>query len=565
MPDEPYHGRLELTWTNKDLCLLAHEDGSYEWVPHTDYRVAEVRLLHEAGEVGSGPDNLLISGDALNALHSLAEISAYADQYVGKIRLAYLDPPFNTRQSFLHYDDALEHSVYLTMMRDRLMQVRRMLAPNGSVWVHCDDYEQAHLRVLMDEIFGRDKFIATIVWQKRYSRESRPAIGSVHDYLLVYSPMGGAWREVRHRIPRSDAKQYRNANGDPNGPWRPVPMTAPGTRPNQMYEIVTPTGVSHHPPRGRCWSMVRSTYEGLLTDGPQMPPSRVGRIYFGKDGNAQPAVIRYLADDEGLTPWSWWPADEVGHNDEGKKEQLALFPHDEAFATPKPERLLQRVVQIATSPGDVVLDCFVGSGTTAAVAHKMGRRWVGIEREQETLDRFTIERLRRVVAGDDSGGITDQVGWAGGGGFRILDVGPSMFDDDAGVIVLAEWAVNNALSEATAAQLGFAYEPVSPFCGRKGRSRLAVIDGLINTDVARLLVSALGDDEQLVVCGTSVDPEAARVLRELRPGSRVRKIPTSLLTEYQEAARWRPRIAQPGAPQRLPCAVPVKAEEPVEA
>jgi adenine-specific DNA-methyltransferase len=162
-----YTGRLELTWTNKDQRLLASEDGSYEWVPPSDYRVAEVRLLRDAGVVGAvksqrdrAQDNLLIQGDALNALTSLIELPEFAREYVGKVRLAYLDPPFNTQQSFLHYDDALEHSVWLTVLRDRLTQIKTLLSAEGSVWVHCDDSEQAYLKVMMDEVFGRDNFIA---------------------------------------------------------------------------------------------------------------------------------------------------------------------------------------------------------------------------------------------------------------------------------------------------------------------------------------------------------------------------------------------------------------------
>lgn len=192
-----YEGRLELTWTNKPLRLLGHEDGSYEWVPPGDYRVAEVRLLDDAGTVGErqtgtarARDNLVIRGDALNALGSLVELPEFARELVGRVKLAYLDPPFNTMESHYVYDDALEHSVWLTMMRDRLLQVRKLLSPDGSIWVHCDDSEHAYLKVLMDEIFGRQAFIATVVWQKRYSRDNRPAIGAVHDYLVVYAPKG---------------------------------------------------------------------------------------------------------------------------------------------------------------------------------------------------------------------------------------------------------------------------------------------------------------------------------------------------------------------------------------
>jgi adenine-specific DNA-methyltransferase len=419
--------------------------------------------------------------------------------------------------------------------------VRELLAPSGSIWVHCDDSEGAHLRVLMDELFPK-QWVGTIIWQKRYSRDNRPAIGTVHDYIHVYSPMGGAWKHVRNRVPRATAKEYRNANRDPRGPWRPIPMDAQGFRKNQMYKITTPAGVVKKPPKGRCWSMLRERFDELLADGPQEPPSRLGRIYFGLDGRGMPNVIRYLDEDEGLVPWTWWPSEEVGHNDEAKKEQLGLHPDVEAFKTPKPERLMERILRIGSDPGDIVLDCFLGSATTAAVAQKLGRRWVGIERSAETLDGYAIPRLTQVIDGEDLGGITEVLGWQGGGpGFRILDVAPSMFADVGGIVLLADWATNGKLAEATSAQLHYDYEPDAPFCGRRGRRRLAVIDGLVNEGVVRLLASALGEGERLVVCGTAIDPAASAVLRELVPGSSARKIPASILSDYRQAAQWNPR------------------------
>jgi adenine-specific DNA-methyltransferase len=532
---ERYTGALELTWTNKHLRLLAEEDGAYQWVPPSDYRVAEVRLLEDAGTVGKtrsqrerAKDNLLIRGDALNALTSLGELPEFAKELVGKVRLAYIDPPFNTKQSFLQYDDNLEHSVWLTMMRDRLVQIEKLLAPTGSVWVHCDDSEQHRLRCVMDEVFGPRAFVATVIWQKRYSRENRAAIGAVHDYILVYSPAGAEWRDHRNNMPR-DAKtsrQYRNPNKDPRGPWRVVPLTAQGFRKNQMYSIIGPDGHSHHPPKGRCWGMVEERFEELRAEG---------RIRFGKTGSSAPGIIRYLDETEGLVPWTWWPSDEVGHTDESKKEMLALFQGEESFDTPKPERFMARVIAIATNPGDIVLDSFLGSGTTTAVAHKMGRRWIGIERSVETFDTYTIPRVTKVVNGEDPGGITEQTGWTDGGGFRVLDVAPSMFDEDEGTVYLAAWATSSRLAEVCAAQLHYEFEPEPPFAGRRGRTRLAVIDGLVNEDVIRLLVANLPDDERLVVCGTAVDPAARTLLRELRRGSSVRKIPASILQDYRQS------------------------------
>ena len=217
-----------------------------------------------------------------------------------------------------------------------------------------------------------------------------------------------------------------------------------------------------------------------------------------------------------------------------------LFPDIEPFATPKPEKLLQRLIHIGSDPGDIVLDCFLGSGTTAAVAHKMGRRWVGIERSAETLGTFAIPRLQRVVEGEDPGGVTEMVGWSGGGGFRILDVAPSMFAEEGGMVYLAEWATNGRLAEACAAQLHFETFADPPFAGRRGRMRLAVVDGLVNAAVVRLLVNSLPEDERLTVCGTAVDPEVRPLLSKLRPGSSARKIPQAVLEDYR-LARWVPR------------------------
>ncbi len=511
----------------KDQALLGTAEGGYEWVDRDDPRVTEVRVLHEKDTVGdvetaakAASDNLLIVGDSRDALLSLTRIPEYADEYRGRVKLVYIDPPFNTGQAFEHYDDALEHSVWLTMMRDRLLLIRELLAPDGSVWVHLDDAEMAYCRVLMDEIFGRSAFVATVVWQKRYSRENRSAFGAVHDYILIYSPLGQDWKSVRNRIPRTGAKEYRNPNNDPRGPWRVVPITAQGHRPNQMYEIVTPTGAVHRPPKGRCWSMIRPRFDELLD---------AGRIYFGRDGSAQPGVIRYLDEDKGLVPWTWWPHEEVGHNDESKKEMLELFRHSEAFSTPKPERLLERVIQIGSNSGEVVLDCFAGSGTTAAVAHKMGRRWVSVELSPQTAEGFTRLRLEKVVNGEDPGGITEEVNWEDGGGFRVLDVGPSMYEMVDGRAFLAEWATNGAFAEAVAAQLGFTADHESPFCGVKGRSRLAVVDGVVDEEVVRAVVARLGDGQRAVVVGKGATAGAGDLLKQLSPGSRLRKAPRDLI------------------------------------
>lgn len=528
-----YTGRLELTWTNKDQRLLASKDGSYEWVPPSDYRVAEVRLLRDAGVVGDvkserdrAQDNLLIQGDALNALTSLIELPEFAREYVGAIRLAYLDPPFNTQQSFLHYDDALEHSVWLTVLRDRLTQIKTLLSTNGSVWVHCDDSEQAYLKVMMDEVFGRDNFIATVIWQKIHARNNSAQYFSAdHDYIVVFAKDKNSWS--RNRLDRTEASDsdFWNPDDDPRGLWRRSDLTASHAYSQGKYEVVGPHGDRFVPREGRWWSVSRENFDSLLQDN---------RIWWGRDRRSFPFRKRFETELLGLVPTTIWPHDEAGDNREAKSEVTRLFGREAIFATPKPERLLRKIIHVASDQGDVVLDCFLGSGTTAAVAHKMGRRWVGVEM-LDTYEQFAVPRVRRVIEGTDPGGVTDMTSWNGGGGFRMLEVAPSMFIEAHGQVFLSEWATNGRLAEATAAQLHYIYDFDPPFCGRRGRSRLAVIDGLVSEDVIRLLVGALADDERIVVAGTAVDPVARTALRALRSGSTVRKIPQSILHEYRQA------------------------------
>lgn len=531
-----YQGRLELTWTNKSLRLLADEDGRYEWVSPSDYRVAEVRLLDEVAVVGAvgrtrARDNLLIRGDALNALRSLARLPEFAREFLGKVKLAYLDPPFNTQQSFLHYDDALEHSVWLTMMRDRLVQVRELLAPDGSVWVHLDDSEVAYCRVMMDELFGRDNFVATVIWEKTDSpRMDAKSFSVRHDTILVYRASEAF---TVNRLVATDEGVHYNRIDDQGRRYYINPLRSRGgqgstrvARPTLYFPLTAPDGSQVYPklPDG--------------TDGAW----RWSRERVERDGD----LIEWIHGRSGWTPWyrtvmpeerfrppeTIWRHEEVGSTRTSSYEIKALFG-GLAFSTPKPERLMHRIIHIGSNAGDIVLDCFVGSGTTAAVAHKMGRRWVAIERERETIRQFVLPRMRKVIDGSDPGGVTALAAWIGGGGLRSLAVAPSMFEVDRGLVFLTEGISNGKLAEATAAQLGFEYEVSPPFVGRKGRTRLTVVDGVVNEAVVRLIVSALGEGEKVVVCGTGIDTAARPILRELRPGSTLRKIPAALLDEYR--------------------------------
>lgn len=406
-----------------------HRAAAFSVANQVPYRLLETVSHHGSGDEKS-TDNLLIHGDNLEALKALMPF------YRGRIKCIFIDPPYNTQSAFAHYDDKLEHSQWLSMMLPRLELLRDLLSEDGSIWVTIDDNEAHYLKVLMDEVFGRGNFVANNVWQKRYSRENRESIGDVHDHLLVYAVNPVKFKQIRNRIPLDElqAKIYKNPENpgetDPAKRWRGLPMTAQGYRPNQMYVIVAPNGKEHVPPPGRCWSTVESEYLKLRESG---------RIYWGKDGNAQPSVIRFLSEVEGLVPWTWWPHEEVGHTDEAKKEANELFGGDVSFGTPKPERLLQRILHIATNPGDLVLDSFLGSGTTAAVAHKMGRRWIGIEMGEHAITHC-LPRLQKVVAGEQ-GGISAAVGWGqgaegapfDGGGFRLARLGAPVFGPDGSI------------------------------------------------------------------------------------------------------------------------------------
>ncbi len=393
-----------LQWLGRDDALKA--------AGAVPYRVLEADRELGAGE---GHENMLIQGDNLEALKALMPY------YAGRVKCIYIDPPYNTKSAFEHYDDNLEHATWLSLIYPRLELLWDLLHKDeGSIWISIDDGEAQYLKVVMDEIFGRKNFIASNVWQKRYSRENREAIGDVHEYIFVYAKKPERFKEVRNKIPLNEkqAKIYKNPNNDPNGPWRAIPMTAQGYRPNQMYPITAPKGKVHYPPEGRCWSIIEENFLKLRAEN---------KIYFGKDENSQPNVIRYLSEVEGFTPWTWWPHEEVGHTDESKKEINVLFGADNAFDTPKPERLLERILHIATNEGELVLDSFLGSGTTAAVAQKMGRRYIGIEMGEHAMTHC-VPRLRQVVAGEQ-GGISKAVGWQGGGGFDFYRLGETVFDE----------------------------------------------------------------------------------------------------------------------------------------
>ena len=394
-----------LHWLTRDEDLRA--------ATHVPYRLLEEAADLSAGDPDSG--NLLIQGDNLEALKALLPF------YAGRMKCIHIDPPYNTRSAFEHYDDNLEHTRWLAMMWPRLELLHDLLAEDGSIWVSIDDNEGHYLKVVMDEVFGRRNFIDTVIWRKNYSpKSSARHFSSDHDYILIFSKNADAFQP--NLMPRTERqnKAYKNPDDDPRGLWRPNNLAARNYYSKGTYAIRCPSGrLIEGPPAGSYWRISEERFREMDRDG---------RIWWGRNGNNVPAPKIYLNEvRQGVVPQTFWNHEEVGHTQDAKKEIVSLFG-DDVFGTPKPERLVERILHIATDPGDLVLDSFLGSGTTAAVAHKMGRRWIGIEMGGHAVTHCA-PRLKKVIEGEQ-GGISKAVGWRGGGGFRFYRLGPPAFDAD---------------------------------------------------------------------------------------------------------------------------------------
>ena len=394
-----------LHWLTRDEDLRA--------ATHVPYRLLEEARDLSAGDPDSG--NLLIQGDNLEALKALLPF------YAGCMKCIHIDPPYNTRSAFEHYDDNLEHTRWLAMMWPRLELLHDLLAEDGSIWVSIDDNEGHYLKVVMDEVFGRRNFIDTVIWRKNYSpKSSARHFSSDHDYILIFSKNADAFQP--NLMPRTERqnKAYKNPDDDPRGLWRPNNLAARNYYSKGTYAIRCPSGrLIEGPPAGSYWRISEERFREMDRDG---------RIWWGRNGNNVPAPKIYLNEvRQGVVPQTFWNHEEVGHTQDAKKEIVSLFG-DDVFGTPKPERLVERILHIATDPGDLVLDSFLGSGTTAAVAHKMGRRWIGIEMGGHAVTHCA-PRLKKVIEGEQ-GGISKAVGWRGGGGFRFYRLGPPAFDAD---------------------------------------------------------------------------------------------------------------------------------------
>ena len=535
--------KLELMWIGKEnrpklepRILIENPEFSY----HAESLFSEDDIF----------DNMLIHGDNLLALKAL-EL-----EYTGKIKCIYIDPPYNTGSAFEHYDDGVEHSLWLTLIRDRLEILWNLLSDDGSIWINIDYNEVHYLKVLCDECFGRKSFVNEIIWQKRTSRENRKAIGSAHDTILLYTKKEPRlWKQIRNPL-APNASGLSNPDNDPRGPWTSVPFSAQGFRTNQMYDIETPTGVVHTPPKGRCWGATEEVYKEYLKEN---------KVYFPKKGNGIPRIKQFAEDQKGLVPMTVWLATEVGTTEMSKKEILNLFPDIEPFGTPKPERLIERIIHIATNPGDIVLDSFLGSGTTAAVAHKMGRKWIGVELGEHCYTHC-VPRLKQVVDGTDQGGISrsrtqketvklcddckdslcedcaEKVGkndkggellWKGGGGFRFFELGPSLISEDRWGNSIINPDFNPAmLAEAMCKLEGFTYAPSDQFYWMHGSSTetdfIYVTTQFMNREMLTKVSDEVGSERSLLVCCTAFKCDPTEF-----PNLTVKKIPKAVLKKCE--------------------------------
>lgn len=500
--------RLELTWIGKDNR------------PRVEPRILieDERLSHHAATRREGDlfDNVLIHGDNLLALRALEQ------DFTGKVKCVFIDPPYNTGSAFEHYDDGLEHSIWLSMMRDRLEIIRRLMSEDGSLWVTLDDNEAHYFKVMCDEVFGRRNFVNTVIWRKNYSPKSTARhLSEDHDYVLIYAKNAESW--VPNPMPRSEKQNaaYKNPDKDPRGPWKPGDLSARNYYSKGTYPITTPSGrVIPGPPNKNYWRVEESKFWALDADR---------RIWWGKDGGAIPQIKRFLSEvSDGVTPQTFWSHEEVGHTQEAKQESIALFGA-EAFATPKPERLLERILYLATKPGDLVLDTFAGSGTTGAVAHKMRRRWIMAELG-EHCQTHIAPRLDKVIDGQDPGGVTQPAKWKGGGGYRYYRLAPSLMEKDG----FGQWVISKdydaaRLAEAMCKHLSFTYAPSDEHYWIHGRSSetdfLYVTTNSLTHEQLKAISEDVGPDRSLLICCRAFQGAHAADFTNLT----ITKIPSAIL------------------------------------
>lgn len=491
-------GKLELTWV-----------GKYE------EEKLEPRILIEDKTKSYGdPDaeNMLIHGDNLLALKALEQ------QYRGKIKCIYIDPPYNTGSAFAQYDDNLEHSIWLSMIKKRLLILKELLAEDGTIWISIDDDEQAYLKVLCDEIFMRSNFVSNIIWEKKFSPQNDAKwLSDSHDFILVYAKNKEKWKP--NLLPRTAGmdSRYKNPDNDPRGPWTSSDFTARTYSANTDYLITTPSGRVVCPTKSRSWISSKEEFERLVADN---------RIWFGAKGDNVPRKKTFLSEVKGgSVPMTIWKYEDVGSTQDAKKEVKQINPED-PFATPKPEKLVERILEIATQKGDYVLDSFLGSGTTIAVAHKMQRKWIGIEIGNQAYDQCKL-RMDKVIDGNDEIGITKKMNWQGGGGYKFYELAEPLLVKNS---TLPIYQLNptytwEMVCEAICKIEGFTYAPSGEFHGYSSENRfIHITEEFVNTKYVMSVMKTLGERQSLLIyCKKN---QADMMLPE---NVEVKKIPKDLL------------------------------------
>lgn len=371
-----------------------------------------IKFIYEANSSMGTSDskNILIKGNNKDILPELV------GEFGGKVKCVYIDPPYNNGDSYHYYNDNISETSWLKDISYVLMYLKMLLTKDGSIWISIDDSEMAYLKVAADKVLGRENFAGTIVWQQRKTRENRAVFSCNHEYILVYAKDIKKFKKSRNLLPVGEDfinSKYKNPDNDPRGPWQSISASVQAGHavPSQFYTIVSPAGIEFNPPKGRCWAYNEERMKKEIANG---------NIWFGLEGQNAPRIKKFLSTAKiGLTPQTLWAGDDFGTTDSAKKHLLSLFPHQKkVFDTPKPEELIRQILEIATNEGDLVLDSYLGSGTTLAVAHKLKRNYIGIE-IGEQMTELVVNRLKSVIMGE-KGGISDISNWQGGGDFAYF-------------------------------------------------------------------------------------------------------------------------------------------------
>lgn len=491
------------------------------WIGKGEEPQLEPRILIENPEYSYGDpqsENMLIHGDNLLALKALEQ------DYSGKVKCIFIDPPYNTGNAFEHYDDGVEHSEWLNLITPRLNLLRTLLSEDGSIWISIDDHECHYLKVLCDEIFGRSNFKTMITWQRKYSVSNNfKGIATICDYILVYAKSEKFENKLLPRTQESISR-YSNPDKDPRGPWKAVDYLNQATvsqRRNLVYDILNPNTGIYIKNGEKAWKYDFETHSKHVAEN---------KIWWGINGtNSVPALKLFLNEvRDGMTPHNWWAHEEVGHTDEAKKESKIIFGPENVFGTPKPERLIKRILELSSNSGDIVLDSFLGSGTTAAVANKMGRKWIGVELGEHAVTHC-VPRLKQVVDGEQ-GGISKSVDWKGGGGFKFYTLAPSLLNQDR----FGQWVINkeynpDMLAAAMAKQEGFRYAPNEQIYWKQGQSSekdfIFTTTHFITVESLDRIQEEMQPEESLLICCKAFQPECENRHMNIT----LRKIPTLLL------------------------------------